>query len=282
MSKKQAKRGGNTDKIVLKSDVIAKHLTQFVFSDDFQGMQYVRLEMPSAKLESLNTALNEVKHLRYINFMDNKLTDVILLKDFTELVYLNLNSNKLKNLQAFATEDGFPKLKKLELADNSISELSPITCPKLEYLDISNMKIDKYETWVGNPTIKYFHAVDNKFKSLSVIKDMPALEECYLTSNQITTFSGYENVGNLKVLDLAKQKIDKIEEELPEMASIERIDFSENKFNTLDNLKNIFQFPSLKNLNILGTPLEVNATSFNMLLAELMILQNTISPKQCM
>ena len=272
MSKKTGKRGGNTDKTVLKGDVIAKYLWELGYSDDYQGMQYIRLEMSGTKLEALNNALLEVKHLKYLNFTDNKLADVTLLQQFDQLVYLGLNSNKIKNLNAFTSEEGFPKLRKLELSDNSISELIPITPPKLEYLEINDMKIDKYETWTGHPTIRILKAEDNKFKSLSVIKDMPMLEEAYLSGNQINSFSGYDNVGSLKKLILQRQKVDKIEEELPEMPALETLDLSENRINSLDDLKNIFQFATLTDLNILGTPLETNATSFNMLLAEIMIL----------
>ena len=234
--------------------------------------------MPSTKLESLNNAVLEVKHLKRIDFSDNKLADVTLLQQFEQLVYLNLSGNKLKNLNAFTSEEGFPKLRKLDLSENSsLSELVPLTCPKLEYLDITGCGIDKMETWTGHPTIRIFKADENKFKTLAIIKDMPALEEAYLTGKTISQFNGYDNVGALKTLVLKGHKIDKFEEELPELPALEHLDLSENKINNLDNLKNVFQFATLKNLNILGTPLEMNATSFNMLLAEVIILYHGLA-----
>lgn len=274
--KKGGKRGGNSDRVVIKSDVIAKFLRDFNWSDDFQTMQFMTLDMNDQKLESLNNALLEVKHLKYIDFSHNKLADVSVLQSFDQLLHLNLTDCNLKNLAAFTTEDGFPKLKKLELADNKLSELVSITPKKLEYLDISGMKIDKYEGWTGHPTIKIFKAEDNKFKNLVIIKDMPSLEVVYLAGNNINSFSGYENVPALKKLYLQGQKISKIEEELPEMPSLELVDLSHNSINTLDNLKNIFQFTTLRHLNILETNLEKNATSSNMLLAEVLILYHSL------
>ena len=237
-----------------------------------QGMQFVRLDMPSKKIESLNNAMLEVKHLKFIDFSGNNIVDPAVLQGFENLIHLNLNGNKVKSLAAFATEDGFPKLRKLELASNKIAELTPIMVKSLEYFDITDNKIEKYDTWNGHPTVRIFKAVDNRFKNLSVIKDMPNLQEAYLALNPITSFTGYENVGNLKILHLRKTKIDKFEEELPEMISIESINLRETKVSSLTGLKNIFQFGSLRNLNILETPLETEATSFNMLLAEIMIL----------
>ena len=235
-------------------------------------MQFMRLEMPSKKIESLNNAMLEVKHLKFVDLSGNNIVDPVILQGFENLVHLNLNGNKVKSLSAFATEDGFPKLKKLELASNKIGELTPIMVKSLEYFDITDNKIEKYDTWNGHPTVRIFKAVDNRFKNLSVIKDMPNLQEAYLALNPITSFSGYDNVANLKMLHLRKTKIDKFEEELPEMASIESINLRETKISSLAGLKNIFQFGSLRNLNILETPLETEATSFNMLLAEIMIL----------
>lgn len=181
-----------------------------------------------------------------------------------------MNRNVIKNLSAFSGEDVFPNLKKLELEENKIGELVPITAPKLEYLNISNNNIDKSETWAGHPNIKILIATQNKFKNLSVIKDMPALEKAYLAENPINQFNGYENVPNLKVLHLRKTKVNKIEEEIPEMPAIEKINLRQTSVSNLENLKNLFQLASLKDLNILETPLEQNATSFNMLLAEIL------------
>lgn len=272
MSKKKRKDVVESDKLVIKADVLAKYLCDFNFSEDFECMQFTSLYMSSKKIESLNNAILEVKHVKIVDFSNNNIVDPTLLQGFEFLIHLNLNGNKVKTLSAFATEDGFPRLRKLELANNKLSDLVPIVTKSLEYFDITSNKIEKYDSWNGHPSIKIFKAVDNKFKNLSIIKDMPNLTTAYLAMNPITSFSGYENVGNLKFLHLRTTKIDKIDEELPEMPAIEHINLRETKIASLANLKNIFQFGSLRNLNIVDTPLETDATSFNMLLAEVIIL----------
>jgi Leucine-rich repeat (LRR) protein len=271
MSKNKKRAAGSTDKTILKADVISKYLSEFTYSEDKQGMQFVRLDVSDKKVDNLDKAIIEFKHLRYLNFENNGITDWAILQGFENLVHLNLNNNKIKNLTAFITEEGFPKLQKLELANNSISELVPLTASKIEYLDLSNNGLEKYETWIGHPSIKIFKAVKTKVKTMTILSNMPALEEAYLGGTSINSFSGYENLPALKVLHLRDTKISKIEEELPELASIETINLRRTGFNSLDNLKNIFQFTTLKNLNVLETNMEENASSFNMLLAEVLL-----------
>lgn len=276
MSRRQ-KKAPNDGRLVIKADVIAKFLSEFTWSEDYQGMQYVRLEMEDKSIESLTNAMAEVKFIKYLNLNKNNIVDVSILQQFENLLWLGLNGNKVKNLNAFTNEEGFPKLKKLELANNKIAELVPITAPKIEYLDLSGNNIDKFESWAGHETIRVFKAVDNKIKNLSLLKNMPALEEAYLANNPISQFNGWEGVGALKTLHLRGTKIDKVEEELPELPAIETLNFRATRFNSLDNLKNVFQFTTLRDLNILDTTLESSATSFNMLLAEIMILYPSLT-----
>lgn len=276
MSKNRRGKATDSDRLVIRADVIAKYLSEFTYSEDFQGMQFVRLNLPSKKIESLDKSLLDVKHLRYIDFSGNKISDVSMLQPFEFLVHLNLNNNAIKNLNAFTVEESFPRLKKLELMENKITELVPLTAPKLEFLDISNNNIDKVEAWTGHPNIKIFKATLNKFKNLSVIKDMPLLEEAYLADNPINAFNGYDNVPALKILHLRKTKVNKIEEELPEMPAIEYINLRQSSVNSLEHLKNLFQFSTIKDLNILDSPLEQNATSMNMLLAEVLNLHKSL------
>ena len=278
MSKnRKGKTAAASDKLIIKSDVIAKYLSEFTYSEDYQGMQFVRLDLPSMKIDNLDKSLLEVNHLRYMDLSDNNIQDLSNLQTFASLIHLNLNKNKIKSWSIFTGEETFPKLKKLELAENGFTDIVPLTPPKLEYLDLSNCKIDKHDSWVGNSSIKVLKLVNNKIKSLSIIKDMSALEEVYLAENPISSFKDYENVPALKILHLRSTKIDKIEEEIPELPMIEVLNLRETKINTLDNLKNIFQFTTLKNLNILDTPLEKNASSFNLLLAEILNLYHGLA-----
>jgi len=112
---------------------------------------------------------------------------------------------------------------------------------------------------------------------MTVIKEMPALEEVYLTDTGINAFNGFENLPVLRILHLRGTKISKIEEELPELPAIEVINLRGTSINTFDHLKHIFQYTTLKDLNVLNTNLEENASSFNMLLAEILNIYHTLT-----
>lgn len=83
--------------------------------------------------------------------------------------------------------------------------------PKLEYLDISYNKLEKInDGWTGHANIRIFKTIDNKFKSLSQFKAMPALKELYMANNSVTVLGGWEGMPALKKLHLRRNKIEKV------------------------------------------------------------------------
>ena len=165
----------------------------------------------------------------------------------------------------------FPNLRKLDLSGNKIAELVGLNCPKLQYLNVSTNKLDKYEGWTGHPTLKELYVGDSKMKTMA-LGEMPELEVFSAPRTGINSFSGYEGFNNVITIDLESTKIDKIEEEAPEMTRLKTLNLSLTKIANLDNLKHCFKFETLRELNVLETPLERNASSFNLLLAEILIL----------
>lgn len=106
---------------------------------------------------------------------------------------MNLSKNKIKALTVFCTDELFPNLKWLDVSNNKFIELPGLKLPKLEYLDIGYNKLEKVnDSWTGHTNIRVLKSVDNKFKSLSVFKSMPKLEQLYLANNLLTALSGWE------------------------------------------------------------------------------------------
>lgn len=139
-----------------------------------------------------------------------------------QLTHLNLSKNKIKALNVFCVEDQFVNLKWLDVSNNKIVELPAFKLPKLEYLDISYNKLEKAnDQWAGHPNIRILKSVDNKFKSLTVLKSMPKLEQLYFANNQLTVLSGWEQIPALRKLHLRRNKIEKFDEELPPLENLE-------------------------------------------------------------
>lgn len=147
-----------------------------------------------------------------------------------------------------------------------------IKCAKLEYLDVSYMKLEKVnEGWTGHPNIRIMKSIDNKFKSLQPFKAMPKMEELYMAANLITALSGWENLPCLKKLHLRRNQINKIDEELPPLEALEYISLRANKIGNLETLERLYQFKNLRDINVLNNPIEQNSSSFNILLADVLI-----------
>lgn len=263
------------EKLVLKSEVIKKYLTNLDWTDDRQSLQCDTMIIESRKIENLGKDFPEVAFLRKLNLTNNNISDISALAQFKNLVCLQMSENKIKTLAVFCEEENFPSLRRLEIAKNKITELMPIQCPKLEYLDASGQKIEKHEAWTGHANLKVLKLSENKLKTMGFCTNLPALESLDLANNAIAALGGYEGLDALKSLNLEGTKIDKIEEECPPLPALESINLSSTRISNIENLKNIFQFEQLSSLNIEDTPVENNASSFNMFLAELL----NLSPK---
>jgi Leucine-rich repeat (LRR) protein len=156
-------------------------------------------------------------------------------------VRLNVSKNKVKNITLFSNEENFLNLKWLDISTNKYSELVGFKSPKLEYLDVSYNKLEKInESWTGHPSIKIFKSVENKFKNLNMCKGMPKLEELYLANNSIGNFTGWEDARSLRKIHLRKNKIEKFEDELPELPALEYLNLRGNKVPNLETVEKLF------------------------------------------
>ena len=63
---------------------------------------------------------------------------------------------------------------------------------------------------------------------------MPKLEELYLAQNAVTALTGWESLPVLKKLHLRRNKIEKIEEELPPLEALTYLNLRGNKVSGLD------------------------------------------------
>lgn len=161
------------------------------------------------------------------------------------------------------------------MSGNKFGDFAAFKCPKLEYLDISFNKLEKVnEGWQGHPSLKVLKSVDNKFKTFAPFKNMPKLEELYLANNNISQLNGYEGLPSLRILHLRRNKIEKIDDELPELPALEYLNLRSNKIPQdpkMEHLLKLFQYPSLKDLNVINCPVELQWSSMNVFIAEILI-----------
>ena len=100
---------------------------------------------------------------------------------------------------------------------------------------------------------------------------MPKLEQLYMANNAVTVLSGWEGMPVLKKLHLRRNKIEKIDEELPPLENLEYINLRANKIPNMETLEKLFKNPLLRDISVLNNPVEQNSSSFNILVAEVLI-----------
>ena len=100
---------------------------------------------------------------------------------------------------------------------------------------------------------------------------MPKLEQLYIANNAVTVLSGWEGMPALKKLHLRRNKIEKIDEELPPLENLEYINLRANKIPNMETLEKLFKNPLLRDISVLNNPVEQNSSSFNILVAEVLI-----------
>lgn len=255
--KKDQKKKEDEDegKIVLTKEMLLKGLRDFGIQDSFKTAGYRKLDLSHIELEFLKNVVLEYKNIQQIDLSHNQLSDFMLLATFDHLVSLNISNNKIKHINYLGEEDKFPCLQRLEAQNNKISELPLIKAPKLQYLDVSGNTITKYERIEGgHQSLTVFRANQNRFKSLYFFKDMPKLKEIHLNDNIVTAMNDYENIPELRVLTLKRNKIEKLEEELPELANLSKINLRGNRISNKDYVKKLVQFPALRDFNIMENP----------------------------
>ena len=160
----------------------------------------------------------------------------------------------------------------MDLSSNKVPEFGAFKLPKLEYLDLSDNKLEKVnEGWAGHASLKVLKCVENKFKNMNVFKAMPKLEELYIANNSIASLEGYSELPALRKLHMRRNKIEKMPEEIPELPALEYLNLRSNKVPNMEaTLKLFASYPALNDLNVINCPVELAFSSMNVFLAELL------------
>jgi hypothetical protein len=264
------------EKLVLKAGVVLPYLSNFQMSADGENFIFTDLDLSNKGIEQLNKFIEEAKEVYNVNMAGNNLADPTFLKELQNIIRLDLARNKIKNVAAFCTDEYFKNLKWLDLQNNKIVEMPNLVCPQLEYLDISYNKLEKInEGWLGHNNLRIVKSIENKFKSLQVFKNMSKLEELYVANNLISSLMGLEGTGSLKKLHLRHNKVTKVEEEgLPDLPNLEYLNLRTNTMADWNDFVNLVKaYPSCKDINILNCPLELEFSSMNLLIADVLALK---------
>ena len=267
------------EKLVIKQGTITPELSGIALSDDGESFLFTELICPDRQCDGLTKFVaEEAKDVTKVDFSKNGIPDPTILGQLNNLIHIDLNNNKVKTVAIFTQDEVLLNLKYLDLANNKFTEFPAFKCPKLEYLDVSQNKLEKInEGWAGHPSIKVLKGIDCKFKTMAPFKAMPKLAELYLSNNNIQTLNGYEGLPALKKLHMRHNKIENIDEELPPMESLVYMNLRTNKLSKDEDIPRLFTaFPTLVDLNVINCPIELNASSMDLMIGKMLVKNHNL------
>jgi hypothetical protein len=121
-----------------------------------------------------------------IDLCERNITEILLIKDFTNLQYLFLYGNQITEIKGLAS---LTSLQILWLAHNKITEIKGLD-------NLTSLK----KLWLDH----------NKIKEIKGLDNLTNLQELWLSDNKITEIKGLDNLTSLRELSLYNNQITEI------------------------------------------------------------------------
>jgi len=264
VSTKSARVGDKFVHRVIKLDVSLNKVSINEIDIDFPYLEELNLGFNNSVVKFNEEKVN-LPNLKKINLRENDIQDDISkLNKLKFLEEITINKTKLKSIDGLKLDS----LKSIYAAQNEISGLQNIDCPKLTIIDVSNNSISNF----GNIEIienLNFLAVLNlssnkindsianiKSKSITTLnlsrnslignidlKNLPKLSELNLSYNNYSDIIEVINVSELKILDLSYNEIVDIIDN-NNLHYLEKLYLTENNLTKFNNIS----LPNIKNL----------------------------------
>ena len=217
----------------------------------FDSLSYSKINLSNKGLKELSFLTQVHEGIKQMDLSKNKLIDISIIDHFTELVTLDASFNLIPDTKKLSQIE-FPLLKKLDISNNRIRNVSDLNLHALTDLIAKNNRIQTFQ-FVYLRQLKILELRNNKLTSLSFIENLPNLKEIYLAENKITEIDGLNEHSTLEIVHLRKNEITKIPKlNLP---SLSKLNLRENKIESFDNLVISLKeklIPKLNSLSILA------------------------------
>ncbi|KAK9467019.1 hypothetical protein V1512DRAFT_261747 [Lipomyces arxii] len=193
-------------------------------------------------LESLDLSFNKIRRIRHVAqlknlrnlfFVQNKISKIENLGGLTNLVNLELGGNRIREIENL---DGLPALTQLWLGKNKITRLDQLG-------GLRNLKILSIQA--------------NRIVKLENLEQLTGLEELYISHNGIEVIEGLEHNVNLKILDITSNKISHLQN-LSSLSMLEELWASNNLLQSFEELEHELKgIESLETVYFEGNPLQL-------------------------
>ena len=281
MLKKQLKKKNEQLKKIIEFNNMVKHTSE-KYQNNYFHLKSLKnicnsllkeIERDSNDLKFLLAAFNnEIQFSNKAIGIFNKAANVDIKRDEESLFLSKKKLNDINILSLCMIK--FNQLKEIDLSENEITDIEPISkmsLPFLEFLNLSFNKINKIEPLgeINSKNLKFLFIQNNQIKDIKCIKnwDFPKLRILRLEDNKIE-----ENSVSFKEIDKDYEKNKHIivtKKKIEEIEKIYKIQYDENtkiiKLEAVEEkddedeliLINLFIIISQKNENIIST-LKIN------------------------
>jgi Leucine-rich repeat (LRR) protein len=133
---------------------------------------------------------------------------------------------------------------------NAIRTLGDFGQPRLRKLELNDNKIENISDFKGvSSQLKFLSLANNRIRDLTAFANMQHLEELYVSGNKLTSFSELENMPSLKVLHIRGNRIKEIED-IFSAPCLEYVNLRDNaKMEKTAGLERLAGFEVLKKVN---------------------------------
>jgi Leucine-rich repeat (LRR) protein len=146
------------------------------------------------------TLLENLTELVELNLSCNLITDISSLKRMVSLEYLNLRYNPIDDIAALGNMN---ELKKLWMSQASIDDLSPLSqLNNLEILWLNDCDINDISQLNNLTNVKTLKLASNNIEDISALSNMEKLEWVALELNNISDISPLKELPNLEYVRL--------------------------------------------------------------------------------
>ena len=191
----------------------------------------------------------ETDESRYIYRLNEPLTDISFLEDFTKLQSLGLSLNNISDISALS---GLTNLTILNLDHNQISDISALSkLTNLENLYLDHNQISDINALSGLTNLIDLSLWKNQINDISTLSGLTNLTQLDLSYNQISDISALSGLTNLKYLYLEENQISDISA-LSELKNLDALWIYENQISDISSLSKLI---NLTDLNLSDNPI---------------------------
>ncbi|XP_028255270.1 leucine-rich repeat and guanylate kinase domain-containing protein [Parambassis ranga] len=243
---KQHKKDG-----VLTSEIAGSGLSHLGISGNGRHYVYCVLSLPNHNLRDVSVLCNYV-HLQKLELPHNKIKDLSCVSHMPYLVILNVSHNEISTFFEFQP----PKnLTEVNLSHNCITKMKDLAAYfALTKLDLDYNSLSEICGLQQCCRLRHLSLAHNKISRISGLDGLPLAHLC-LRGNQLERIEGLEHLKNLQSLDLSQNRITSLSG-LQNLHLVGFINLEKNLVAEIEECKHIHNLLQLRDLNLLGNPME--------------------------